>query len=72
MRTSKLVTSGTWLKIVLHLFGFSFQPFCRAKMSMKIGAERVNQLKQFVGLCQANPAILNSPELAFFRDWLVR
>ena len=39
---------------------------------MNIAPERVNQLKQFVTLCKATPAILNIPELSFFKEWLVR
>lgn len=41
-------------------------------MSLKIDHERVKQLKQFVTLCQANPAVLNSPDLVFFKEWLER
>jgi suppressor of tumorigenicity protein 13 len=41
-------------------------------MGLKIDTERVKQLKQFVVLCKENPAILNSPDLAFFKEWLVR
>lgn len=42
------------------------------KMGLKIDGERVKQLKEFVALCRANPDVLNVPELAFFKEWLVR
>lgn len=32
----------------------------------------VKQLEQFVSACKRNPAVLQLPELAFFRDWLQR
>ena len=41
-------------------------------MGVKIDPERVTQLKQFVALCRNTPAILNSPDLAFFKEWLER
>eukprot|EP00850_Spirogloea_muscicola_P003541 SM000014S00329 [mRNA] locus=s14:787480:788330:+ [translate_table: standard] len=33
-------------------------------------AAKVAQLRQFVTLCQASPAVLASPNLRFFRDYL--
>ncbi|UMM22820.1 hypothetical protein L5515_003834 [Caenorhabditis briggsae] len=33
--------------------------------------DHVALLKQFIGMCQSNPAILHSPEFGFFRDYLV-
>lgn len=35
-----------------------------------IASEKIVMLKQFVQLCQVNPAILNLPQLKFFRDWI--
>merc|ERR1712042_101644 len=32
--------------------------------------EQLELLKQFVLACKANPAILQSPELKFFKDWI--
>jgi hypothetical protein len=32
--------------------------------------EQLDLLKQFVSLCQANPRVLNLPELSFFKSWL--
>ncbi|KAJ0987215.1 hypothetical protein J5N97_005571 [Dioscorea zingiberensis] len=32
--------------------------------------ERVAQLKQLVGLCKSNPALLHDPSLGFFKDYL--
>jgi suppressor of tumorigenicity protein 13 len=31
---------------------------------------KVAQLREFVSLCQARPAVLHLPELAFFKEWL--
>jgi len=31
----------------------------------------IDQLKGFITLCSANPEVLNNPDLAFFRDYLV-
>lgn len=31
----------------------------------------IDQLKGFITLCSANPQVLNNPDLAFFRDYLV-
>ncbi|CAI2349289.1 unnamed protein product [Caenorhabditis sp. 36 PRJEB53466] len=32
--------------------------------------DHVALLKQFIGMCQENPAVLHAPEFAFFRDYL--
>uniref|UniRef100_A0A8R1HJR4 TPR_REGION domain-containing protein n=1 Tax=Caenorhabditis japonica TaxID=281687 RepID=A0A8R1HJR4_CAEJA len=32
--------------------------------------DHVALLKQFIGMCQSNPAVLHSPEFEFFRDYL--
>lgn len=32
--------------------------------------DHVALLKQFIGMCQANPAVLHAPEFEFFRDYL--
>lgn len=39
-------------------------------MSSAIPAENVRLLRQFVGLCEAQPDLLHAPELEFFRQWL--
>ena len=39
--------------------------------SFGIAAEEIGMLKQFVQLCKANPAILNLPQLKFFKDWII-
>ena len=32
---------------------------------------KVAQLREFVSLCEARPAVLHLPELTFFKDWLL-
>merc|ERR1711962_338853 len=32
--------------------------------------DQLDLLKQFVLACEANPAILHTPELSFFKDWI--
>ena len=39
-------------------------------MSEDIPAEHIRLLRQFVALCDAQPELLQAPELDFFRDWL--
>lgn len=39
-------------------------------MPNAIPAEHVRLLKQFIAICDAQPELLQSPELEFFRDWL--
>jgi suppressor of tumorigenicity protein 13 len=34
-------------------------------------SSKVAQLREFVGICQARPAVLHLPELAFFKEWLL-
>jgi len=36
-------------------------------MSCPIGADEINKLKLFIGFCSQNPAILNLPQLEFFK-----
>merc|ERR1712013_422051 len=33
--------------------------------------EQLALLKQFVMACKANPAMLHTPELAFFKEWII-
>jgi hypothetical protein len=39
-------------------------------MPQNIPTEHVRLLRQFVGLCEAKPEMLQAPELEFFRQWL--
>lgn len=57
--------------------GFIFSQFsflflggktCRQVMDK----EQLKLLHEFVTLCKANPGVLNSPELGFYRQWLER
>lgn len=41
-------------------------------MATPLPQSRVNQLKGFVQLCRADPAVLEQPELSFFKEWLER
>ena len=40
-------------------------------MAKHVQPEKVSQLKEFVFLCKAQPAVLHLPELGFFKEWLV-
>jgi len=39
-------------------------------MPQNIPSEHVRLLRQFVTLCDAQPEMLQAPELEFFRQWL--
>jgi hypothetical protein len=41
-------------------------------MPQNIPSEHVRLLRQFVSLCDAQPELLNAPELEFFRQWLTK
>ncbi|CAF0746222.1 unnamed protein product [Adineta steineri] len=41
-------------------------------MPQKIPSEHVTPLKQFISLCDAQPELLQAPELEFFRQWLTK
>lgn len=41
-------------------------------MSQKVPPENLRLLRQFIGLCDAQPDLLQQPELDFFRQWLTK
>ncbi|XP_059618636.1 hsc70-interacting protein 1-like [Phlebotomus argentipes] len=41
-------------------------------MACPIGPEEIKKLKMFVGFCSQNPAILNIPQLSFFKEFIVK
>jgi suppressor of tumorigenicity protein 13 len=42
----------------------------QSKMSCPFGKESLDKLKQFVDVCAANPDLLSSPDLNFFREFI--